>query len=689
MNNTKQMKKFLALAIVLSVVLPIGANNARAAGASLYLSPTSGSFVVGDVFTVSVYLNTNGQSVNAVEANLSFPANKLQVVSPTSGKSFVQVWVTQPTYSNSNGTLRFAGTVPTPGINTSAGLVSTVTFRVMDTGTAVVKFNDDSRVLLNDGRGTDVLGQTTDGIYYLVLPPPAGPIVTSPTNPDQEKWYSEKTVVLRWAASSDVQGFSYIMNDSPVDVIDDISEGTQTDVSYKNLSDGIHYFHIKAMRNGDWGGTTNYAVRIDATPPAAFSVNISPSDQTTNHDPIINFVTTDAESGIDHYELKYISLDPPAAQAGQDNKPFFIEATSPYSRNLDLGSYDVVVRAYDAAGNFYQATQRLEIINPLFQVIADRGLRIGGAYTVPWPYVGITAILIISLLAYVMIMLWKLHLNVERHLERGAEYHPEIAGKLAELKEKQKTLGAILLLLWLSGGMFMFHHSASAAMVAERQSLLPSPPIINLAPSSISNSEVLYLGGWANVPNANVIIYIEQIETGNTFSGAATTGADGSWFYSFPQLLDPGHYAAWAELKSADQLSAPSGRVTVTVAPTALQIGNSRLSYEELYLILFVAFLVIVFILIVLIAYRAYRLRLKKKKLAEAIRGAEESIRRGFSVLRRDIELGLAAIQNLKEKGPLQEDERKREEKLLQDLREVNEYIGRDIWKVEEAEKKL
>jgi len=690
-----------ALVVLVSTFLVLFSNGflakTHAAGSSLYLGPTTGTFAIGDTFTVGIYLNTNGEAVNALEADLAFPHDKLQVVSPSSSKSFIQTWITQPTYSNSNGTLHFAGAIPTPGIVTSDGLVSSITFRVINTGTAVIRFEDTSRVLLNDGQGTDVLHQKTDGIYYLTLPPPQGPIVTSPTNPDQSKWYTNDSAVFRWEASPPApQGFSYILSDAPVDLPDDISEGTKNFISYSNLSDGTHYFHIKTLRDGVWGGVTHFAVRIDHTPPAAFTITISPNSYTSNRNPVIQFQTTDAASGIDHYELKLISLDQSSPQAMGEEQPFFIEASSPYTQTLSLGSYDVIVRAYDFAGNFYQATERLTVVNPIFEVIGREGLRVAGLFVLPWWVVVFVLIIILAVLLYALRIFWHLHRDIEKRLEDGAAQHPEIAKKLQELKEKQRAYEQALkrlVVLFLAIGCswsFGFHAVRAAASPNPAASdLTVSPPIVNLAPSSISNDEILYLGGWANVPSASVVIYIEQTETGNTFSGSATTGSDGNWFYSFPQLLDPGHYVAWAELKSGVALSPPSARVSVTVTPTALRIGNVRLDYQELYLILFIVFLLVALALVASIVYHGYGFRRKKAKLAEAIHDAEESLRRGFAMLRRDIELQIATIQKAKLEGALSDEEKSREEKLMSDLQETNDYIGKEIWKIEEGEKGL
>jgi hypothetical protein len=125
--------RFFACAVLLgaiaspSAVAPVRAQES----ASLFVSPSTGSFVTGSTFTLSVYLNSGGADVNALDIRLKYPPDKLQVVSPTSGKSFVEIWLTPPTYDNQAGTLSFQGAIPTPGINTSRGLVAQVTFRAV------------------------------------------------------------------------------------------------------------------------------------------------------------------------------------------------------------------------------------------------------------------------------------------------------------------------------------------------------------------------------------------------------------------------------------------------------------------------------------------------------------------------------------------------------------------------------
>ena len=700
----RQRTAFVFLLVITLAVLPFfpsfSTKEAQAQrSASLYLAPSVGTFTVGSTFTVSLHLNTGGSFVNAVEANLSFPPDKLQVVSPTTGKSFVHVWTAQPTFSNIDGTIKFQGGVPAPGINTESGLISTVTFRVRNTGAAAIRILDSSQVLLNDGLGTNILGQTTDGLYYLSLPAPAGPLVTSPTNPDQEKWYASKNIVLRWEVDPNTQGFSYILNDFPVDDPDDISEGLRAGVSYKDLADGSYYFHIKRLREGIWGGITHFKIQVDNTTPASFKTSFSPDNYTSNRRPILEFTTTDTVSGLDHYELKFIPLDATRAKedAGKTETQFFIEATSPYSQRLELGRYEVVVRAFDRAGNFYQSTDRLTITYPFFEIIREQGLRLGGLYIIPWIYVWIFASILLLVLAYFARKLWEWHRRLEQQIDAAHE-HPAVSEKISILKEKQKEYGIrsnsekLMLLLFIAFviGIAFWAPPVAAQTNISRGEILPlEPPVITLFPESISNDEIFYIGGRAGAPDGEVIIYVQGIESGSTFNDSVVTDKTGAWFYSLPQFLNSGKYIVWTQFKAGDEISPPSSRLDLSVAPTAIQFGDDRFSYQDLYLVFVLVLLASTVGLLIFIIYHTFHIRLKNRKLLQKIQEAEDSIRRGFLVLQHDIESELALIRKVKLGKQLSLDEKLREEKLLKDFETISNYVEKEIWEIGEAERKL
>src|SRR3989344_72681 len=156
-NKFRLKTAILFLFFGFGVLFALGAQNANAA--TLSLSPSTGTFEVGSTFNVNIILNTEGQTVNAITADLRFPPDALQVVSPASGKSVIGIWTVPPRYDNAAGLLELEGGIP-GGLNTSSGLISTMTFRVKKPGTAFVQFLDSSEVYLHDGQGTPALSQT-------------------------------------------------------------------------------------------------------------------------------------------------------------------------------------------------------------------------------------------------------------------------------------------------------------------------------------------------------------------------------------------------------------------------------------------------------------------------------------------------------------------------------------------------
>ena len=398
------MSKILT-AILLTFLLIFGITSfVRAQSASLYLSPSSGSFLVGSTFDVSIFVNTGGKSINAVKVDLEFNPRKLQIASPTAGKSFISVWISQPTFSNIEGRASFQGGLPSPGIDTSSGLVSTITFRATTPGETIISISDSSQILLDDGKGTNILNLMGKGMYRITIPPPEGPEVTSPTHPDQNKWYKNNDLSLGWNKEEGVTDFSYSIDHDFHRIPDDISEGDLTSVSYTDLKDGVWYFHIKAKKGGGWGGISHYLVQIDTTPPAEFDFYFEPvikSQALTSKEPVIYFMTTDALSGICCYELKVIDLQEDTEEEGEG---FFVEVTSPYKLHLLKASeYEIIVRAYDKAMNEKIVSEKVVVIptDEPFHV-SKRGINFWSFY-LPWQRV---ALILVSLIILISIIIF-------------------------------------------------------------------------------------------------------------------------------------------------------------------------------------------------------------------------------------------------------------------------------------------
>ncbi|KPJ56950.1 hypothetical protein AMJ49_03495 [Parcubacteria bacterium DG_74_2] len=387
----KAFSIFLILILIFSSTLV-----AKAQSAELYLSPSSGSFLVGSTFAVSVFLNTEENEINTVWAELKFPPQILQVTSPTAGTSFIAEWIVPPNYSNEKGIISFRGGIP-GGIKTSAGLISSITFRAISTGMAKVEFTEGSKVILNDGKGTDILTTKVNGEYHILVPPPEGPKVFSLTHPNPNVWYSDPSPAFSWEREDAINDFSWSLDQNPEGRPDSISEGNQNFASFSNLADGMWYFHLRQKKDAIWGKMSTVQIKIDTTPPNEFI----PRTESRPGQTLIYFETKDNFSGIDHYEVSLIDLS-----QKESTRSFFTEEVSPYKVSFKrAGKYNVIIKVVDKAGNVREGEARFKIVAPFISYIEGKGLEIAGVFFPWWLIFTLTGILAISIL--IELFLWK------------------------------------------------------------------------------------------------------------------------------------------------------------------------------------------------------------------------------------------------------------------------------------------
>src|SRR3990167_5137071 len=202
----------ITFAFALFVLTPLSAH-----AATLNFSPPSGSYGVGSTFSVNVTVESAGQAMNAVSGVVSFPWDKLEVVSISKQGSILSLWPAEPSFSNSAGTINFEGIVLNPGYTGASGKILTITFRVRNSGTANVSFSSGS-VLANDGTGANILNGMRVAVFTFASAgaTPLAPQVevsaatgntlsiTSTTHPDETEWYADNTPEFSWNLPSGV-----------------------------------------------------------------------------------------------------------------------------------------------------------------------------------------------------------------------------------------------------------------------------------------------------------------------------------------------------------------------------------------------------------------------------------------------------------------------------------------------------
>ena len=138
----------LVLVLVVFSVLPSAAE-----AVTIYFTPPPGSIYQGDSFPVEIRLDSPSEVINALEVDIQFPPELLEVLDINRVNSFFSLWPKEPEFFNPLGIVSLAGGLPDPGFQGVNGRVATLNFRAKKTGEAKLVFNESSRALLNDGSG--------------------------------------------------------------------------------------------------------------------------------------------------------------------------------------------------------------------------------------------------------------------------------------------------------------------------------------------------------------------------------------------------------------------------------------------------------------------------------------------------------------------------------------------------------
>ena len=86
---------------IIWLLLFLGLLPSGAEAATLSFSPSFGSHASGNTFSVGVFVSSADQAMNAASGAISFPADKLEVISLSKTGSIFTLWVQEPSFSNS------------------------------------------------------------------------------------------------------------------------------------------------------------------------------------------------------------------------------------------------------------------------------------------------------------------------------------------------------------------------------------------------------------------------------------------------------------------------------------------------------------------------------------------------------------------------------------------------------------
>lgn len=324
--------------------------------ASLYLSPPTGTYTIGSPFVASVLVDSGTSAINAAEGTISFNTKELQVVTTSQDGSIFNLWTTEPTFSNANGTITFGGGSP-KSFSGPAGRVFTVTFRAIAAATSKVNFSAGA-ILAADGKGTNIIDGMRSGVYTIIpqtttpaaelyIPPKDTPVVSvisSPTHPNQEEWYADSNPKFVWDLPKDVTAVRLLVDKKRGSVPTKYYSPPISEKTLQDVDDGAWYLHVQFRNASGWGKISHFRFQIDTHNPTRFDVIEEERSDLTDPRARIRFDAEDETSGIDVY---IISIDDQESIEWRDDGTHIFETSL-----LEPGDHRLIITAKDFAGNF-------------------------------------------------------------------------------------------------------------------------------------------------------------------------------------------------------------------------------------------------------------------------------------------------------------------------------------------------
>jgi len=332
--------------------------------ADLYVSPASGNYEAGKVFTVKVMSDSGSTDINAAKFKLVFDRAMFSVESISKDGSVFSLWPVDPpspSKANSSGIIEVEG--GSQNQLTGKSTILTLKLKAKKEGTG--KITLDSGAAISPSAGfTDILGDLKGGVYTIKagtvkpvettpvtnrpasnVPKPLAPEISSGSQDDPLAWYNKSSITYEWDILYGITGVQTSFDYEPDTTPSTTYEPPIAELELTDLEEGEQFFHIRFGNKSGWGESTHRSLKVDLTAPDEFSIEIIGGDEMMK-EPIVDLgTTTDALSGLMGYR---IVID------GGDPIEFSVEEYGDGSFKVPLqlaGFHTIVVEALDMAGN--------------------------------------------------------------------------------------------------------------------------------------------------------------------------------------------------------------------------------------------------------------------------------------------------------------------------------------------------
>lgn len=258
----------------------------------------------GDLVTLDWFVNTDRSTINTLDVTIAFSGNVLTLVEASIADSLVSAWVQKPTETEP-GLLHLTGGFAGGVRGERVPLFKTI-FKAAAQGQANIALGPNSRILLNDGRGTQDTVAFKPISFRVLEPNPEQVSIFSITHPNELQWYASNKVTIRLdGMENQVLSYSFSKNveESPAEQPMRVS----SPLTFSPVEDGVYYFKLsKQTANNTWVGVGMFKVQIDQTPPEPFTALGASEPGMFGGKPFLSFATVDKASGVEGYFRKGI-----------------------------------------------------------------------------------------------------------------------------------------------------------------------------------------------------------------------------------------------------------------------------------------------------------------------------------------------------------------------------------------------
>jgi hypothetical protein len=318
---------------------------------TIRLQPEFGVYDVDFEQRFSIVVDTGDEAINAVQIGVQFDPRAVQIKMLDTANSNCS-YVIENTVDPFVGRADLSCVMLKSGGERGSLVVADIVAVPRRPGAFALSFDKEvTKVLANDGLGTDVLRMSQEGGYQADDFGATGSqkdpmVVFSPSHPNEARWYNSQVARFVWHGTpTGVYAYAFDSSPDTIPLKSHTTRGSSIDIPIPG--DGIFYFHLQSIAGGQ---VAHYRVQADRTPPTITSMNLSMDTIVAGDVVRFLFNADDISSGVQ--KNYYVDLG---------NHLFLPIGSQLFIPFLEAGNQKVILRVYDAAGNYSEKSKVIHV----------------------------------------------------------------------------------------------------------------------------------------------------------------------------------------------------------------------------------------------------------------------------------------------------------------------------------------